>query len=288
MAMKRTKEFENILNECLERLLIKGETLEQCLARYPEQAAELKPLLEMALTAKRASAIQPRPEFKARARYQFQAALQGMKVKRGLFPLAWPRWATVVAVAIAVVLASGGTVAASANSMPDQPLYPVKLATEQVRLALTPSDISKAELYAKLVDRRVTEIANIVDKGEPERVDRVARRLDAQLARIALLARARARDEQAGTTRTPALAPAPVPSPRTAAGEAETLSPRDKRLARLRMTVARYAIRHPAELRAMLKTAPESAKPALRRALAIAEARYQQALEAVQEPERDR
>jgi hypothetical protein len=33
----------------------------------------------------------------------------------------------------------------------------------------------------------------------------------------------------------------------------------------------------------MLETAPESAKPALRQALAIAEARYQQALEAVGE-----
>ncbi len=57
--MKKGKRFDNVLNECLERLL-KGETIEQCLQSYPEQAAELEPLLRTALAAKRVSAIQPR------------------------------------------------------------------------------------------------------------------------------------------------------------------------------------------------------------------------------------
>ena len=47
--------------------------------------------------------------------------------------------------------------------------------------------------------------------------------------------------------------------------------------------MAEYAEKHPAELRAMLETAPEEARPALRRALAIAEERYSEALEAVSE-----
>ena len=67
--MKETKEFNNILDECLERLLVRGDTLEQCLVSYPEQAGELEPLLQTALATKKALAIQPRPEFKARARY---------------------------------------------------------------------------------------------------------------------------------------------------------------------------------------------------------------------------
>jgi len=64
----RNKEFDNILNECLERLLVKGESLEQCLQRYPGQAAELKPLLETALAAREASSIQPRADFNGRGR----------------------------------------------------------------------------------------------------------------------------------------------------------------------------------------------------------------------------
>jgi len=39
--MKKSKEFNNVLDECLERLLVKGESIEQCLANYPEQAASL-------------------------------------------------------------------------------------------------------------------------------------------------------------------------------------------------------------------------------------------------------
>ena len=76
--MKKTTEFDNILDECLERVLIKGEALEQCLASYPEYAAELESLLQTALLTKKASAIKPRPEFRDRARYQFRSALQEM------------------------------------------------------------------------------------------------------------------------------------------------------------------------------------------------------------------
>jgi len=80
--MRKSREFDTILDECLERLLVKGETVEQCLKSYPEQADELKPLLQTALATKKASAIQPCPEFKVRARYQLHSALQEMKSKK--------------------------------------------------------------------------------------------------------------------------------------------------------------------------------------------------------------
>jgi hypothetical protein len=57
-----------------------------------------------------------------------------------------------------VIIGGGGTVLASSNSMPDSILYPVKVATENVQMALTFSDIGKAELNAKLADKRVNEI----------------------------------------------------------------------------------------------------------------------------------
>ena len=73
--------FEDILNECIDCLL-RGESLEQCLQRYPEQAAELRPLLQVALAAQQASAIEPRAEFKAQARYQFHSLLYARERKR--------------------------------------------------------------------------------------------------------------------------------------------------------------------------------------------------------------
>ncbi|HEY78077.1 MAG TPA: hypothetical protein G4O09_03080 [Dehalococcoidia bacterium] len=307
--MGKTKEIDNILDECLERLIKGGETIEQCLVRYPEQAVELRPLLETALVTKKVSNIKPRPEFRSRARYQFQAALQETPARRGFFTFVWPAWATVVAIVLALLLSGGGTVALAADSMPDEPLYSVKIATEQVRLAFTFSEIGKADLNARFADRRVAEITAIANRAEPKDLDRATELLNKHLEKVAVLAETWVNEEEASMLRVPTPAPqlaptsptapepepapTPAPSPSPAAPPAPTSPPTDEKgqedmevavdgqLARLRMEVERNAVRHPAALREMLETAPESAKPALRRALAITEDRYWQALEAV-------
>ena len=87
--MSNEKEFDNILDECLERLLVKGETIEQCLQDYPQYAGEIEPLLQTAMATKKALAIQPGVEFKARARYQFQSVLKEAKPGRGLPFFSW-------------------------------------------------------------------------------------------------------------------------------------------------------------------------------------------------------
>jgi hypothetical protein len=46
--------LDDILDACIERLLAAGETLEQCLFRYPDHETHLKPLLETALTVREA------------------------------------------------------------------------------------------------------------------------------------------------------------------------------------------------------------------------------------------
>ncbi len=189
--MDKKKEFNNILDQCLERMLVGGETIEQCLSNYPEQAAELEPLLRVALATKEASATRPHPEFRERARYQFQAALRETAEKRerhfSLFRLQ-PHWATALIIALVFLLAGSGTVAAASNSMPDEPLYQVKLATETVRLALTPSSLGKVELYAHLADKRVDEIITMADKGKPEEIEQTAQRLNGHLIAMANLA----------------------------------------------------------------------------------------------------
>lgn len=278
--MKQDEEFNNILDQCLERILNKGETVEQCLADYPEQAAELEPLLQTALMMKKVSAIQPRPEFVTKARYQFRSALQTVKPKRRFSFFGWQsRWATVVAVVLVLLLAGSGTVVAADNSMPDSPLYPVKLATEQVRLNLTPSDIAKAELCAKLADRRVAEIAHMAGKGKSERVEWLTQRLDTLLVRVAVLAAVEG--EEGGAV----LAPAPTPAPLPGAEEktAERVPHQDTRRGRLRMSLVRYAADNPAKLRTALERVPESARPALRQAIEVSLRRYQQALKALEE-----
>jgi hypothetical protein len=339
--MKKRK-FDNILDKCLERILIKGETIEQCLANYPEQAAELKPLLQTVLSTKETLAIKPRPEFMDRARYQLRVALREMEEKRerrSVFFSWQPRWATAVIAVLIFVLVSGSTVAAAGGSMPDEPLYPVKLATEKVRLALTPSALSKAELYAKLADKRVTEIIKMADKGNLKQVERTTERLNSQLMAMATLVSPERREEVLTLTAPPEAAqkaaappvteepgeegpgvlmapalpvteeplekktevqivvPAPL-APRQAPGlapalqapspgESEAKGMKIDRRAKLRMIVIRNVAKHREELRAALERAPESARPALRRALAASNAEYEKVLEVLEEEEHD-
>ena len=299
------REFDNILNECLERLLVRSETIEQCLQRYPGQAVELKPLLETALAARKASAVTPNPEFRARARYEFHAALQKMPARavreapaKRLF---LPRWATAVAAVLVLLLGSGGTVAAASNSMPDEILYPVKLATEQVWLALTPSDIGKAELYVRLADRRVAEIATMVSTGKAEQLGEVTRRLDYDLGMVVILAgprvsKAGGLEGEEGRTGsapmlaatptpvpmpTPTVTPTALPGPTAEAGQDRNAYALDDSWAGLETILGRDAVNNLAKLRALLETAPEQVKPALLQAIAVAEAGYQQALAAI-------
>ncbi len=268
-----SKEFDNVLDECLERLLAKGETIEQCLQDYPEQAANLKSLLQTALVTRKTIAIQPRAEFKASARYQFRSALQEMASQRRRPFLGWfPRWATVVTIVLGVLMMGGGTIAAAGYSMPDNLLYPVKLATEQVQLALTPSDIGKARLYAKFADRRVAEIIYLANKDDAQQVEATTQRLDNRLAMLARLTSA------LEVAEAPRMLEAPPPMQLEEAESSQEIPDDNNNRAKLRATLAYYAINHPAVLRTVLETAPESVKPALRRAIAVSVAGYEKAL----------
>jgi hypothetical protein len=185
--MKKPRDFDNVLDECLERL-IKGESIETCLLRHPEHAAALEPLLCTALDTLKAADVRPRPEFRQLAAERFQAAIREMplKEKSGFFAVLKPSLATIIIVVV-VLLAGGGTVAAAAGSLPDSPLYPVKLATESVRLALTPSALGKAELNARFADKRVDEIIKMAEKGKPELVEKATDRMNKQLVAVANL-----------------------------------------------------------------------------------------------------
>lgn len=338
--MSKSTEFNNVLDECLDRLLVENETVEQCLQRFPQHSSELKPLLETVLAARQVSAVQPRTEFRDRARYQFNSALREMaqKKSRPLFSWGWqPRWVTTVAIILILSLVGGGTVAAASASMPDNPLYGVKTATEQVQLALTFSELSKAELQARLADKRVTEIAYLAEKGKPEKIAEISENLNAHLGKISVLVAAPAVAsapavapapvfEKAAVTREapqpqPATVPAtpttpatpiprmPAPVPEAAAIQKEAVAlqkeeqaakkelssqgedrdkkegeekrPKDGRRAKLKTDVESQAKENIARLRALLETASESAKPALKRALELAETEYKKAIESL-------
>ncbi|MFQ6001935.1 MAG: DUF5667 domain-containing protein, partial [Anaerolineae bacterium] len=164
------KGFESLLDESLERLR-KGEKLEPS-----TKEGELEPLLEVASRIQEIS-TPPREAFvgdlekrlveKARA---LQQARRPSLWDRYLTPIFSPgrarRWAAILAVILALVLASAGTAIAAQSSIPGDPLYPVKRATERLGLLVVREPPGKAHLRLEFTRRRMEEIEALDDRGE--------------------------------------------------------------------------------------------------------------------------
>lgn len=298
--MRSRRELEDILDRCLERLLAGEATVEECLESYPRHAAELEPLLRTAAHTSRAVGFRPDEEARARVRRALRLEMARDDMAREPSsphePRRWwrlpgwqPRWAMAVAVVMALFLAGGGTVLAADSSMPGNPLYSVKLATEKVRVALAGTDVSKAEVYARLADRRVAEMERLVEKGTPRQVRMAARLLGEHMEmirRLSLAARVASALEQAQE-------PAGEPASKDKAPDADTarepsaahdgdqqpsatvLAPNGR--ARLKKLLDYYTASHLAKLRAVLEKAPASLKPAIQRAMAQTVAGYRRA-----------
>jgi hypothetical protein len=313
MFRRKNSQLDNILDDCLEKLLVKGRSIEECLADYPEQADELKPLLQTAMVTRKALVIEPRPEFRAKARYQLHSALKEAASKKRRPSFAWQfRWATVVSTFLILLLAGGGIVAAASNSMPDNPLYQVKLATEQIQLSLTTSPLDKAKLYAKLADRRVTEIINMAQEGNVSLVELTTQRLDNHLAMIASSSTV----QRDGVSFTGEVLETTIPAPTVAIGEAgvtttiagitaeipETTTPTvptateppdeglgdyfhqpDSNGGNFANQIRQQSASNIAALYEALESAPEEVKPSLMQAIAVLEAGYENALNAIGE-----
>ena len=160
--------FDDILDACLDRITRKGDSIEQCLESYPEQAGELEPLLRAALSVKDVSSIEPRTEFQRMAKARLLSAVAAKKEKEGRrrLPL-WnwqQRWAVALAVVLALVMMGGGTVAASTNSLPGDVLYPVKTTTESVQVFFTFGKEAKANLCMRFAERRIVEIEALAER----------------------------------------------------------------------------------------------------------------------------
>ncbi len=183
MFNKKVNNLDIILDDCLDRILIGGESEEECLADYPGYRDELKSLLDISLKTHQAmSSIEARPDFKARLRYELNSRMNYANApKRATFR--WRmQWAPVaLSFCIVLLLSGGGTVAAAGDSMPSDPLYNVKLASEQVQLFFTFDSEDKANLYSEFVAERVNEIVSMASANNVEAMDKSSKRMQSQL-----------------------------------------------------------------------------------------------------------
>ncbi len=177
--------LDDILNDCLDRLA-SGESVVDCVRRYPEHGEALTPLLQTATaTMQVAQSITIRPEAKAKGLQRLHAALAARQVRQpsviervfGRFRLPRRLALGLSAAAIATV-AAVGTTAASSDAVPGDPLYWVKTTRENISLMMPKSDLDRARSHISLAAERGEEVGRLVDRGRLDDADRATSRIN--------------------------------------------------------------------------------------------------------------
>jgi hypothetical protein len=154
-------DLENILDTCLYQIEEGEASIEECLARYPEHAAQLQPLLRAATKLARARDVVPDPSYRMRARSQLNTYMQQNPQRKRVSPIFW-RVAVGFATVMLLFLASGTAFAQQA--LPGDTLYNWKLTSEHV-WRLTSNDDLGVDIV--LSQRRMNEL--LVVSGDETR-----------------------------------------------------------------------------------------------------------------------
>ncbi len=170
--MDRLDRYE-IFEQCLRQLQM-GRSLDEVLAPYGEQAAELRPLLETAVIA---GSLRPDRQVPASAENRSRALfLTRAGQNRGRQTRPWAGWfprlspAILTRVVMIALVLSGivGTGFTSAKSIPGDTLYPVKIAVEKARLSFAGSPESRLELEQSFDQERVDESHQVLQLGRSQ------------------------------------------------------------------------------------------------------------------------
>jgi hypothetical protein len=167
-----------------------GESVAVCCGRYPESAAELEPLLKLALSGREALRVDITAEARTAMRERvFGQARQLMDDRRAAIS-GWSRfWGKrsgtllkPVALTGALVAMFAGTGVAATGAGPDSVLYPVKQGMEDAREVLAAQTLDKAAVEDGRANERLDEIQSMVDQGKPEYVPDLLRRYEEHMS----------------------------------------------------------------------------------------------------------
>jgi LysM repeat protein len=184
--MKETL-VENAFAACLDDIEQRGVSLDECLARYPELRDELEPALMTVLDVRAVPEWQVSPEFKATARQRIIRRIRQQRSEPSLLdrlsvlnPFAWVGRMTAAPAAVrmmivmvaALLVVTGGTAIASSETQPDNPLYQVKIAAENLELLLKPAGDGRTTLLTELLDRRASELLTMSWQSKADSAER--------------------------------------------------------------------------------------------------------------------
>lgn len=171
----RTPEFTSILHDCLDSVLAGERSIDECLQAYPQFASRLKPALQVALLtrdldkaempASSVQALEIRLRGKMVAANQRAATTGDISSRRSAFaPLG--KLAAMIAIVFLFALGTGGgAVAASASSLPGDPLYGLKRLWEAIILALSSLANNTDDVWLHLAQTRLDEAESLAGRG---------------------------------------------------------------------------------------------------------------------------
>jgi len=180
----KTHVTESLLTESLEHLKKTGDVT-GTLRRHPEQAETLKPLLETAQELSAHYADVPRPPAglrEGRVQVLTFAALQratraavspakhSTPAKRRIAPL-WRLAGVLAALALILIPLRGPLVSAARSTLPGNPLYILKLSSEdQLFSSMNEAEV-KVVLAVSLTQERIEEVRALVEKQQAIPID---------------------------------------------------------------------------------------------------------------------
>jgi|GEM_PF-3486481 len=158
------QELSNALEDCIKLMLEDKSTIDDCLKQYPHLKKELEPLLVTTNKLQTTTPVKPREEFKEAARRRLMQKLeapvpldrQRIRPRRMMIRL--------LAASLALVLLFSGVAAASTNSLPDSPLYPIKRIVEQAQMLTKTNTKSHAFAHLRLAEKRLAEAEAMTKK----------------------------------------------------------------------------------------------------------------------------
>jgi hypothetical protein len=146
---------DTILELCLDQVQSGESTLEECITRYPQHAAELRSLLRASTRLSRAGEVRPSPVFRARSRTELNAYIQAHPRGKRPTPFVWRLAFNVMTTFLAFCIL--GTAIAQ-RSVPGDTLFSWKITSERVWRAVS---IDRLATDLTLSNRRVKELVRV-------------------------------------------------------------------------------------------------------------------------------
>ncbi len=158
------------LETCLQEIE-KGAALESVIARYPDLANELRPILKASIQARRLSA-DPSAEAMRRGRaklLQRASEMREAKIapRKRVIPI-FQRLALSLGMAATFLVSGTGLVGASATALPGENLYPVKRTWEDLQLLFTLDRDVRDVVKSQFEIERLHEVNELIAEGRHE------------------------------------------------------------------------------------------------------------------------